>query len=208
MRWRTSVISALSALVLFGCSPATGINLGEWQPITQPRDAFFPEKFEKDIWIDMAVFKEPKFHDDEALEGFFERYRLSMSGVSCQEYVIRTDALAGGGTRGWIKQRNKCKRGIKPYEIRRFSLTSEEMKNIKEAAAVAGMWQLYPEFWVSKDEAAVCIDGTQLVFERRDDKGYRMSAANAQCTAPSKVRAVAQKFIDIASAKTAQRLLE
>ena len=48
----------------------------------------------------------------------------------------------------------------------------------------------------------------QILLERRDDTGYGVSMANAQCTAPSEVITIAQKFIDMAGDKRANRLLQ
>jgi len=173
-----------------------------------PHSGFFPEEFDENIWIDIKRYNEPKLHSDKAIGRYTARHRFSISGVACREYVIRLDVLNNGGGRGKIKTRDRCKNRFLIDE-KRFFASSEEVKQLQSLITDAGLYEFYPEFWEFTDEEdTICIDGMQIILERRDHKGYGVSIANAQCTAPSEVLAIAQKFIDLAGDKRANRLLQ
>ena len=173
-----------------------------------PHSGFFPEEFDKNVWINMKRYNEPKLHSEKERDRYEARHRFSISGVACREFVIRLDVLKGGGGRGKIKTRDRCKDRLSIDE-KRFVVNSKEVEQLQTLIADAGLYEFYPEVWeYSNNEDTICIDGMQILLERRDDTGYGVSMANAQCTAPSEVIAIAQKFIDMAGDKRANRLLQ
>jgi hypothetical protein len=203
-----SLLLAVLSLALGACAAADEIERGEWMPLSPPRTAFFPADFEDEIWIDMARFEEPQLHTDGALNGFASRYRLSLSGINCEEYVIRIEESAGGQVRGWVKDRNKCKPGPEgDIGVRRFLAGRDDLRELDALFDAAKMFELYPEFWELTDPDAICIDGNQLVFERRNAAGYRISTANAQCTASLEMIEATRKFIALAGEDSAEGLL-
>ena len=172
-----------------------------------PYSGFFPEEFDQSVWIDIKRYNEPKFHSENAKSRYKARHRLSLSGVACREFVIRLDVFKRGGGRGKIKTRDRCKDRFSIDE-KRFLVNSKEVEQLQTLIADAGLYEFYPEGWEYSNGDTICIDGIQILLERRDHTGYGVSMANAQCTAPSEVIAIAQKFIDIAGDKRANRLLQ
>lgn len=85
------------------------------------------------------------------------------------------------------------------HEQRRFTITGAELAELDALIAASRLWRTYPEFWVLTDPEAICIHGVELVLERANSDGYRFSAANAQCTAPSDYKAVAAYMITLAN---------
>jgi hypothetical protein len=204
------------ALTLFACATKQTNNgsLTDIKPLFPPRATFYPAAFQDDIWINMAAFTEPKFDAAEASNNHKRRYRLSFSGIACTEYVIRLDERTDGRISGVVKTRVRCGRGRStldkavPVIVRKFSAKATNLDSIDTAMADATMFKYYPEFWIDKDLDAMCLDGIQLVFERRNNAGFGISTSNAQCTTPPAVRAIAVKFIDISGAKKAMGLLQ
>lgn len=168
---------------------------------------FFPEEFDQSVWIDIKRYSEPKLHSENARGRYMARHRFSISGVACREFVIRLDVVKSGSGRGKIKTRDRCKDRFSIDE-KRFLVNSIQVELLQALIADAGLYEFYPEVWEYSNEDEICIDGMQILLERRDHTGYGVSMANAQCTAPVKVRAIAQKFIDIAGDKRANRLLQ
>jgi len=172
-----------------------------------PHSGFFPEEFDQSVWINIKRYNEPKLHSEKAKGRYKERHRFSISGVACREFVIRLDVVESGSGRGKIKTRDRCKNRFSIDE-KRFVVSSKEVEQLQTLIADADLYEFYPEVWEYSDEDEICIDGMQILLERRDHTGYGVSMANAQCTAPSEVKAIAQKFIDMAGDKRANRLLQ
>ena len=169
---------------------------------------YFPSEVDDEVWIDLSQVDEPSLFNSRAIKDHKSRYRLSISGISCVEYVIRIDESHAGRLNGIVKHRNKCKRtGI--VDEHAFFPSRIEFAKLEELIEAAGMFQHYPEFWVSSDEEdTICLDGNQLLFERRILQDYRISMANAQCTAPVELHQVAQQFVAMSGENDAGSLLQ
>lgn len=198
-------LSSISACTTF--KPGADANTEiEQIPLAPPRKVFFPKDYSEEIWIDLARFGEPKLHLIETLERFNRRYRLSMSGVVCTEFVIRIDEKNNHRVSGLVKKYNRCNRSSR-IERRYFSAKPYEIEGLQKEIDDAAIFKFYPEFWVSTDKDSICIDGIQLVMELLDATGHKISVSNTPCTAPAKVRAIASKFVEIADEKGTKRFL-
>ena len=169
---------------------------------------FFAPEVDGEVWADISKYREPSLFKPGALDGYRSRFRLSISGISCREVVIRIDERDDGSIRGRKVTGNKCQGRRSDYVTRNFTITAAQMLELRNAMADAALWTYFPEFWASKNSDEICLDGNQLVFERANRDGYRISLANAQCTTTPKLRAVAEKFIEIAHADSARELLK
>jgi hypothetical protein len=170
------------------------------------RNAYFPAEMESNVWLNLATFREPNLfrENDDAYES---RYRLSISGISCNIYVIRIDERTGGELIGKLSSRNKCKNG--PMKSRFFRPSTNDFVALKMGISAANMFKFYPEVWRDdKEEDTICLDGNMLVFERRSKEGYSVSSANAQCDAPYKLHQVAQQFVAMSGEKNAANLIK
>ena len=171
-----------------------------------PQSGFYPDEFDQNVWIDMKRYSEPKLHAENTKSRYKTRHRLSLSGVACREFVIRLDVIENMGGRGIIKSRDRCKARFS-IDKKRFRVNSKDVEKLQALIADAGLFKFYPEVWEYPNEDTICIDGTQIVIERRDEMGFGVSMANAQCTAPFEVVAIAQKFVELSGDKRAKRLL-
>jgi hypothetical protein len=158
----------------------------------------------------MAEFDEPAFDAEDALGGNSARYRLSITGINCREYVIRVDLARSGIVRGSASYRNKCGRTAgarSQVTFDDFRAREAEFVELVDAIRSAGLFQKPHEVWTLVDPQTICVDGNQLLFERLDQEGYVTSAANAQCGAPAGMIEAARIMIDMADAEEAEILL-
>lgn len=166
---------------------------------------FFPPEVKGETWIDLGKYDEPPFLDEGAVRGFRTRYRFSVTGIMCTEYVIRIDERKNGTVKGTLAKGSRCPRDGFSYTVESFRVREDQMQDLKDAIAEAKLWELFPEFWGRPDD--ICVDGEQLNFERLDGTGYRISLANAQCGAPRNLLKVAEQFLLLAHQRDALRLL-
>jgi hypothetical protein len=181
-------------------------------PLSATTEAsLFPPEVATEVWIDLKKFAEPSLFQQDRLIGYKSRYRLSIFGINCTAVVIRLDERVNGRITGIVKYRNRCNRQtVRARNLPQdwtFSVAPTKVDELRKATANAEMYEFYPEIWSMADANDICIDGEQLVFERHDERGYRISMANAQCTAPAKLLVVAETFIEIAHASFALKLL-
>ena len=168
----------------------------------KPWNGYFPKDVQGMVWYNKALtHREPRLYRDGDLDGFTSRHRLSIVGITCTAYVIRIDKRSSGRLDGMVRHYDRCRNG--PVESHRFIPSRAKFTEIKQLIGEVGMFEYYPETWQPKDEGSICIDGHQLLFERRDPRGYGISESNAQCTSPPKVREIAQKFIAMSGEKVA-----
>ncbi len=175
-------------------------------PALAQRTGFFPPEVENDVWVDVRRFGEPSFYAPTSTAKYHSRYRLTIAGVSCLTVSLRIDERPEGRFNGRVAYRSQCGSRIDVPESRYFRVQPKQIVALRGLIADAGMWKHFPEYWVTKEED-ICLDGEQLVFERRDAAGYRISLANAQCTASAKLLAVAEEFLQIAAAEDTRKLL-
>jgi hypothetical protein len=81
---------------------------------------------------------------------------------------------------------------------RTFSVPPADLAALNDLIAESKLWQIYPQYWVNTSSGTICIDGVEVIMERVEQRQYRFSEANAQCTAPSSMLKVAAKMIDLA----------
>ena len=189
-RQNTSILTAIAATFLL----STCTHTAPKDTAKKERSGLFPEDVKGMVWYNKALkFREPRLYRDGDLDGFTSRYRLSISGITCTTYVIRIDETSSGRLTGMVRHHDRCKKGS--VESHRLHPSRAKFDEIKGMIEKAGMFTHYPETWELDDKDTICIDGHQLLFERRDARGYGISESNAQCTSPPKVREIAKKFI-------------
>lgn len=135
-----------------------------------------------------------------AAEGYKRRLRLFILPPSPQRIAIRIDTDSRGETIGHaIRAMGLTSgRGWRVVQKRSFSVTPEDLDALNDLIAQSKLWQIHPQHWVDTDTNSVCVDGVQIVMERVEERQYRFSEANAQCTAPDTMLKVASKMIDLA----------
>lgn len=173
---------------------------------TLAKKEFFPPEVKGVTWIDLNKFDEPSFIAPNALRDYRVRYRLSITGIVCTEYVIRIDEKENGVGRGTMSKRSRCPGRGPEYTVQSFRVSEQKMQEFRADIVKAKLWELFPEFWGSQDD--ICVDGEELYFERLNVYGYRISLANAQCTAPRELLEVAKQFLLLAHQPDAIRLLQ
>lgn len=170
----------------------------------------FPPQIAGSVWWKDLPDDEPMLWRTGAREGFKSRIRLTISGIVRQKTLIRIDETASGGGRGRVLIAMPARRGgggdLDAWVDHEFSVSRANMAALRALIDQAKMWQFDPqEHWVGAEDD-ICLDGNQLVFERRDAAGYRFSEGNAQCTIPPRVRAVAARIIELSGERTALTL--
>lgn len=164
-----------------------------------PPDIDYPERL-------LTRAEEPALWSANGKARYDHRIRLSITGIHRLRVVIRIDVLPNGRGLGTVitsfHNRNNSfndERGV-------FVVSKTKMKELRTAITGAQLWKWPRQGW-RMDPNDICIDGEELLFERVDASGYRAAAANAQCTAPGAVLAVAQKMIDLSGVYRASMLL-
>lgn len=169
------------------------------------REALFPPEVAGEVWDEkLAGHREIPLWTKDALAGYQTRIRLSVSGIVLSKVAVRLDQLSDGSARGqvsFVELRSRTR--ILATSRRRFRVSKAEMQELNALVENAALWKSYPEFWVLKDDEAICLDGMQVILERVDARGYKFSESNAQCTTPPPIKAVAKKIIALANAKRA-----
>lgn len=178
-------------------------------PLALNAQKMFPPSPAASVWWSDLIDDEPILWRPGGREGFKSRLRLSISGIALQRALIRIDEKANGQGVGRVAIVRRAGRGLDLIadSDRTFRVSAKDMAALHDAIASAKLWTIGPEeHWFVKDD--ICIDGEQLVFERTDAGGYRFSEANAQCTAPPAVLAVARKMIQLSGERRPLGLLE
>jgi hypothetical protein len=167
------------------------------------RPVFYSAEIDADIWSNLREFGEPSLYGSDGQGKLVARYRLTTHGIRCLRYVIRLDEAESGKVRGWIKSRDVCGRGsTKVVRTRTFVAERSELRELDGLFAAAGMFREYPEIWtIDASSDTICVDGIDLLFERRNAEGYGASLANYPCTATEQVMLAAQKLVEIAGAE-------
>jgi hypothetical protein len=91
------------------------------------------------------------------------------------------------------------KGGYAPGRVRqdrKRELTPTEVKRLADAVAASDLWKYYPEE-VAAEEGGICLDGIQVVLERRNAQGHSFSHANISCAATKGFRAVMDQMLEI-----------
>ncbi len=109
------------------------------------------------------------------------RYRLSLIGINCRLHTIRFDESPDGDVRGQAKVWDRC-RHDNYYDAQDFHLPRVRFALIKAAMVKAGLWQRPASYWAAQDPDSICLDGTDVIFERRDAQDFRMDQANVWCS--------------------------
>jgi hypothetical protein len=172
------------------------------------RIAIFPPEVVESVWWDDLVDDEPPLWTPAAQEGFKNRIRLSISGISTTRLIIRIDERNDGKIRGRAIRVQHLGRDSEVREIRTFRPSLDQMTKLHARVLAAKLWIIYPEHWVMENDGDICVDGEQIVFERKNADGYRFSEANAQCTAPRALLEVAQLMMQIAGMPKSVGLLQ
>ncbi|MGN6819472.1 MAG: hypothetical protein ACTHJR_12450 [Sphingomonas sp.] len=187
---------------------ALAASLAVSHPVAVQARKMFPPGPAASVWWDDLIDDEPVLWRAGGLDGFKSRFRLSIAGIALQRVLIRIDQKANGEGVGRIAIVRRAGRGrdLVADVDRTFLVAARDMAALHEAIVVAKLWTTGPEeHWVVKDD--ICLDGEQLIFERADADGYRFSEANAQCTAPPAVLAVARQMIDLSGERRPLALL-
>ena len=175
---------------------------------------FFPADMVDSVWWSDLIDDEPVLSKVGSLDGFKTRFRLSISGIVIKRALIRIDEKANGEGVGRVAIVRPAARWPRSRDLvadvdRTFRVSAEDMKALHDQIAATKLWNLVPqEHWVSNDPNDICIDGEQLVFERLDAGGYRLSEGNAQCTIPPSVRDVARTIITLSGERWPLGLLQ
>ena len=128
------------------------------------------------------------------------RLRLMMVGPfqDNNRALIRIDRNADGSASGFLLRGERDARYRWTIrEERRFAVSQPELRELDALIAQSPLWQTYPEYWVFTNPDDLCIDGVVLALERVNADGYRISQANAQCTAPPAYRAIVAHMMNI-----------
>lgn len=175
------------------------------------REMYPPSVADSAWWPDL-LDDEPMLWQPGKLRGFKTRYRLAISGINLVRALIRIDERPDGTGEGRVALVRRASPGRSLDLIadvdRTFHVAAKDMASLHARIATAKLWRTGPEEHWPLNDGDICIDGEQLAFERLDAGGYRFSEANAQCTAPPAVLAVAQTMIELSGAHRALGLLE
>ena len=149
----------------------------------------------------LADMDEPRLWKPKAAKGFRTRIRFSISGIVLAKASIRIDERENGKITGHLAmldyERGSHGTGVVTETL--FSVTRQQFEDLQRKIAQSALWSIYPEFY-NGDPKDICIDGENIILERVDAKGYRFSTANAQCTAPGEILAIAENIVDLAKA--------
>ncbi len=170
------------------------------------RPAMLPPDLLSQAYLAIDDVDEPVLWLPNALHGYRNRYRLSISGIVCRSYTLRLDVDRHGVGTGQVKSWNRCKKGS-PYSQRTFHLRAEQVTQLEKSFSDAGLWSIYPQFWRAADDQ-ICVDGEELSFEWVGSAGFRFAQANAQCEAPRSLVAAARAFLNLAHERAALSLLD
>ena len=171
----------------------------------------FPPSIRESVWWSSLISDEPQLWRPDSLGGFKARIRFSISGHSKSRLLVRIDELADGQGVGRFALLQRTRKGlsIKETRGRSFRVSSASMNLLHARIKEATLWEGGPETqWVHRDEGLICIDGYQMIFESVDARGYRLSEANAQCSAPSSLLALARHIIDASGDRSASKLID
>jgi len=133
-----------------------------------------------------------------------ERIRLLIGGHTVASWSIRLDRTPEGRWTGYFREHTGRHLG----GVKRFEVTGADVAELIRLIDDAGLWRVYPQFWVSDDGPnEICIDGITVVFERSSASGYGYSEGNAQCTMGQNQKAVAAKMMQMAGRADMEMLL-
>lgn len=164
-----------------------------------PRPAMLPPEIASQFEASfLDGFGEPALWRPEARRGYRTRIRLTLAGVLIERVSMRIDERANGRLEGHLVFLNPRNRQVPHGRTESsFRVTRAQFDALRQSFERARLWSIYPEFHPITE---VCIDGTEIIFERTDAEGYRFSDANAQCAAPYAMRQAAETMIDISGA--------
>ncbi|THD35577.1 MAG: hypothetical protein E7773_10710 [Sphingomonas sp.] len=178
-----------------------------------PAQNMFPPQIQEIWWPDL-IDDEPVLWRPGGQAGFKSRIRLSISGINLTRALIRIDETESGAGIGRVVVVRRARVWPRSTDLianvdREFRVSAKDMALLHDRIAQAKLWTIGPEeHWVFTNPNDICIDGEQMVFERRDASGYRFSEANAQCTAPPAVRDVARAIIELSGERRPLGLLQ
>lgn len=191
------IVSVLA--VTFGAlAPA---QAGQTKSAMLPPDVGYPTGL-------LEKMEEPPLWSPDSVRGYDHRIRLSISGINRLSVAIRIDVLRNGRGLGTVLTSYRNVNGSRNEERGVFVVSAAKMKQLHAAIADAQLWKSPRQSWsLPAGSNDICIDGEEMLFERVDVSGYRVAGANAQCEAPGKLIAVAQKMIDFSGVRRASKLL-
>jgi hypothetical protein len=162
-----------------------------------------PELHDEDLARNLVLPNEPPLWPAVAADGYQRRSRLSLFPPRAQQVAIRIDTNSSGETIGHVTLVKWQPKGrLHITQDRTFPVSSADVVALNNLIAESKLWQIYPEYWVNTPSGTVCIDGVEMIMERVEQRQYRFSEANAQCTAPLALLRVAAKMIDLAGLGT------
>jgi hypothetical protein len=178
-----------------------------------PAQNMFPPQI-REIWWPDLIDDEPVLWRPGGREGFKSRIRLSISGIVFERALIRIDQKANGEGVGRVALVHHAQVWPRSSDLiakvdRTFRVSAKDMALLQERIVAAKLWTAgTEEHWVFTDGDDICLDGEQLVFERRDADGYRFSEANAQCTATPALLAVARTIMELSGERRPLGMLQ
>jgi hypothetical protein len=183
------------AMLLSGCaSPASAPGVAVLPPQVIAADplSYHPLKI-------LRRFGSTPLWTTNALHGYEARYRLTIYGISLYSYQVTVDRKLGGATSflAKIAYRNEL------IENRRIAWRTAAYEDFQSVVMAAHPWDVPDDKWVTpkrKDE--ICLDGTEVILERLDRRGYAICQGNLSCDAvPEGVLALFSTMIRIAQLK-------
>jgi hypothetical protein len=186
-------------------TPALSIAGFAAAPAAARSNDMFPLEISKQLPADYADYladmDEPRLWKPKAAKGFRTRIWFSISGIVLARASIRIDERENGKITGHLAMLDyeRGSRGAGVVTETRFSVTRQQFEDLQRQIAQSALWSIYPEFY-NGDPNDICVNGEEIILERVDAKGYRFSTANAQCTAPAEILAIAAMIADLAKA--------
>jgi hypothetical protein len=176
-------------------SPASARGVAVLPPevITADPLSYYPRKV-------LRRFDSTPLWTTNALDGYEARYRLTIYSISVYSYQVTVDRKLDGATSSLAKvaYRNEL------TDNRRIAWRTADYEELESEVMAAHLWDVPDEKWVTpqrKDE--ICLDGTEVILERLDRRGYAISRGNLSRDAmPEGVLAQFSTMIRIAQLKS------
>ncbi|MFM5894237.1 MAG: hypothetical protein ACKOQM_07380 [Novosphingobium sp.] len=134
------------------------------------------------------------------------QYRLSLIGINCRIHVVTFSERNDGSASGEFKVWNRCSRDD-AYDAQSFRLSASKFASVKAAMAKAGLWQKPASYWTVQPDEAICVDGIDATFERRDASDYQMDQSNVWCETTADFVLAAHAVLEAAGDKDGFKLL-
>ena len=194
-----------------GLGLATAVRGLAAVPASLSAQEMYPPNIIDSAWWPDLIDDEPPLWQPGKLRGFKTRYRLAISGINLVRALVRIDERPDGTGEGRVALVRRAS-PRRSHDLiadvdRVFRVSAKDMASLHARVVAAKLWGIGPEeHWMTTGDD-ICIDGEQLAFVRLVVGGFCFFEANAQCTAPPAVLAVARTMIELSGARRALGLL-